>query len=148
MARRPYFPTSRRTFVLLFLPYLIGCGQKLASVEGTVQLDGKPLAAAGIAFHPVAGGPLGSATTDADGHFRIESANKPGLIPGQYQVTVVKKETSGFLADKSGLSAGIAPGGIKETWLVPQKYAAPNTSGLTADVKVGMSPLVFELKSQ
>lgn len=147
MRRQLCFPI-KQSFLLLFLVCLIGCGQRLASVEGTVQLDGTPVVAAGVAFHPVAGGPLGAATTDADGRFRIESANKPGLLPGEYRVTVVKKETSGFIADKNGLSAGVARGGIKETWLVPQRYASPNVSGLMADVKVGMPPLAFDLKSQ
>ena len=48
---------SRHNFLInlcvaLLLPCLAGCGEKLAKVAGTVRLDGKPVAAAGVALHP------------------------------------------------------------------------------------------------
>jgi hypothetical protein len=63
-------------------------------------------------------------------------------------VTVIKKETSGIVADKSGLSGPVAPGGIQDKWIVPQKYSTPQTSRLTAEVKSGMEPVRLDLKSQ
>jgi len=145
MEKRPKFLTNLGIASLLLC--LAGCGEKLAAVTGTVRLDGKPVASAGVALHPVAGGSLASGSTDAEGRFRIESGNKPGTTPGEYRVTVVKKETSGFLADKNGLSMGVAKGGVKEKWLIPQKYAKPDTSGLSVSVKPGMEPLDLNLVS-
>ncbi len=133
--------------VTLLLPCLMGCGEKLATVAGTVRLDGKPVAAAGVALHPVGGGPIAGGSTDAEGRFRLEMSNKPGLPAGEYRVTVVKKETSGFMADKNGLSMGVAKGGVKEKWIVPKKYSSPTGSGLTASVKPGMEPLDLNLTS-
>jgi hypothetical protein len=141
----PALPTL---LIALLLPCWIGCGNKLTPVAGVVRLDGKPLAAAGVALHPVHGGPVASAATDADGRYRLETGSKSGVMPGEYRVSVVKQETSGFQADKNGLSLGVAPGGIKEKWIVPPKYTDPNTSGLSVSVKPGMTPVDFELKSQ
>ncbi len=146
MEKRPKFLTN--LWIASLMLCLAGCGEKLATVAGTVRLDGKPVASAGVALHPVAGGSLASGSTDAEGRFRIESGNKPGTTPGEYRITVVKKETSGFLADKNGLSMGVAKGGIKEKWIIPQKYAKPDTSGLKVRVKPGMDPLDLNLTSQ
>ena len=104
------------------------------------------MAEASVALHPVETGPLASGATDANGRFQLETGNRPGVKPGEYRVTVVKKQTTGFLADKNGLPGGVAPGGIKEKWIVPQKYASPSASGLKIEVKVGMEPLNLDLR--
>lgn len=56
----------------------------LETVQGTVTLDGKPLADAKLVFHPLKGKLGGSATTDQVGKFTQE------LPPGQFVVTVEK----------------------------------------------------------
>ena len=70
-----------------------------------------------------------------------------GALLGKHAVTVTKKKVTGMLADKDGLSGGVAPGGIQVEWLVPRKYSLPKTSGLTVEVKDDMPPLVLELKT-
>jgi hypothetical protein len=132
---------------LLFL-CLAGCGDKRVSVSGMVRLDGKPVAAAGVTLHPVGSGPLASGMTDAEGRYQLETGNRPGVVPGEYRATVAKKAAAGFLADKNGLSSGIVTAEAKEEWIVPRKYAGPDTSGLTVSIKYGMAPLDFDLKSQ
>jgi hypothetical protein len=140
-------PVAAVIVAVLLLPCLSGCGDALTSVNGIVRLDGKALSSAAITLHPVKGGPLASGTNDSDGRYRLETGNKSRIAFGEYRVTVVKKETTGFLAAKNGLSGGIAKGGIKEKWIVPKKYASPDTSGLVVHVKSGMEPmkLVLEL---
>jgi hypothetical protein len=123
-------------------------------VTGVVTLDGKPVENAAVMLMAMdltkSVGPPASAATDKEGRFTLKTENiGPGAVPGKYQVTVIKKETTGVLADKHGLAGRIAPGGVKEKWLVPQKYASPTTSGWTAiEVKAGMEPLKLDLKSR
>ena len=153
-------PALAAILIALLLPCWIGCGDKLTPVTGTVRLDGKPVAAAGVALHPVHGGPMAVAATDAKGCYRLETGNKSGVMPGEYRVSVVKVEMTGFRANKNRLPLGparggikekmndAARGGIKEKWIIPRKYADPSTSGLTASVKPGMTPVDLDLKSQ
>lgn len=133
---------------LAILPCLLGCGDKLTSVSGSVRLDGKPIGGAAVALHPVHGGPLVGGITDDTGQFSLEAGKHLTVAPGEYRVTVVKKNTTGFLRDESGLSVGIAPGGIKEEWLTPKKYANPTESDLKVEVTPGMGPLTLELTTR
>src|SRR5687768_16586496 len=74
---------------------LCGCGEeglKLAPVEGTVLLDGAPVAEAGIMFQPAdpKAGPPAVGTTDAEGKFALITANKPGALVGEHRVAISK----------------------------------------------------------
>jgi len=140
MEKRSRFLT--RTTIALLLPYLAGCGENLVLVDGTVRLDGKPFAATAVVLHPVDRGRIASGSTDANGHFGLEMAGKLGVAPGKYSVTVVKREAVGTVADKNGLFLGVALGNAREIWVVPQKYARPDESGITVDVKSGMKALL------
>lgn len=148
---------------------LDGCGSgrpKTVRVTGTVTLDGKPIEGANVTFYPetgeqpstgtspkdkkaLTGSRPATGTTDKEGQFTLKTFEEgDGALPGHYKVAIIKKEVTGFLADKDGLSGGIAPEGVKEKWIIPQKYSDPKTSGLTAEVKPGMTPLEFKLTSQ
>lgn len=145
---------------------LEGCGSgrpKTVPVTGVVTLDGKPIEGANVTFYPDTGeaGSQGgqqkktdaasrpaTGTTDKDGKFTLKTFEPgDGALPGKYKVAIIKKEVTGFLADKDGLSGGIAPEGVKEKWIIPPKYADPHKSGLTAEVKPGMGPVEFKLTS-
>ena len=147
------FRTSRRRVVrvadpglkrfcgaALALVCLVGCGSKLASVSGIVRLDGKPIAAAGVAFHPVDKGPVASGTTDADGRYRLETGSQSGVAPGEYRVTVCKDRISGIGKDGLALS-----GGIKVEHFLPPKYNDPATSPLRVTVGQGAQSHNFDL---
>ena len=120
-------------------------------VGGVVTLDGKPVDNAAVMLMPSgpeAAGLPAVGTTDPQGCFTLSTSTiGPGVMPGEYRVTVIKKETTGFLADEDGLDDGIAPEGIRETWIIPRKYADPNTSGITVEVRPGMEPLSLDLQS-
>ena len=86
---------SRRAFrhpVLLLLPLLAGCGSdgpELASVEGTVKLDGRPVADALIMFTPVAGGRPAGGRTDGEGRYELTySRDAEGAMTGEHTVTI------------------------------------------------------------
>ena len=124
----------------LALACIVGCGSRLASVSGIVRLDGKPIAAAGVVFHPVDKGPLASGATDADGHYQLETGSQSGVVPGEYRVTVSQDRISGIGKDGLALS-----GGIKVEHLLPPKYSDPTTSPLRVTVVRGAQNHNFDL---
>jgi hypothetical protein len=140
--------------VALLLADIPGCGTRkpgVLPVTGVVTLNGKPVANAAVMLMPsesrVSELPA-SGITDQQGGFKLTTTNVgPGAIPGNYGVTVIKKETSGSRPDTFGLSSGIAAGGIQEKWIIPKKYSTPNESGLKVEVKPGLEPLRLELQS-
>ncbi len=73
-----------------------GCAGKdrPVPVEGTVTLDGKPIAGAGVRFTPEnGGGPPAYAETQADGSFQLNTFNTgDGALPGTYKVTITWEE--------------------------------------------------------
>ena len=119
---------------------LVGCGQKenLVSVSGTVLLDGKPLEAATVTFHPVKGGPVGSGVTDSAGRFTVMTGTSKGLKPGEYIVTVQK---IGEIPKGDPLAPEKPP-----PMLTPPKYANVKTSPLKYTAPGG--PANFELSSK
>ncbi len=129
-----------------------GCGSgrpKTVPVTGTVTLDAKPVEGASVMFMPEAGGKPAVGVTDKDGRFTLKTFEPgDGALPGKHNVSITKQETTGFTADKDGLSGPPGPGGPKVTWIVPQKYSDAKNSGLTADVKPGMGPLNFDLTAK
>lgn len=68
-----------------------GCGDaKPVPVRGVVTVDGKPLAGAGIVFHPRHPvGRMSHAATGADGRYELTTfVANDGAMPGEYKVTI------------------------------------------------------------
>lgn len=161
-------------FCLLSI-FFIGCKQssslKTAPVSGQVTLDNQPVEGVTVTFLPKAGADGGySATgfTNAEGRYELqtfESATKPvtGAVPGEYDVIIVKPQTTQALSDPTkgnaaqggmspeqmrAMSGGIDPskqgkampgsGPAKST--LPAKYASRKDSGLSATVSTGQNP--------
>jgi hypothetical protein len=113
---------------------------ELTPVEGTVTLDGKPLAGAGVLFQPEGGGRPATGITDAEGKFTLTTLEQgDGAHVGMNQVSVTKEE---IVAPKRKLEEGEWEAMKLAT---PAKYASPNTSGLTVNVQPGMEPVKLEL---
>lgn len=132
---------------------LAGCGQKsdLVLVSGVVTLDGRPVENAAVLFMRTFEdkGLPASGVTDAQGRFTLEThPHGLGALPGLYQVTVTCKKVSGIVASADDLSGQVPPGGVKEEWITPRKYADPQTSGLEVNVEPGMPPVELNLLSQ
>jgi hypothetical protein len=125
---------------------LCGCGDDglaLAPVEGTVLIDGAPVADAGVIFAPVDNkqGPPAVGTTDDQGNFTLVTANKPGALVGDHRVAISKTQAI-IIPQKRGLPI------YKAKELLPPKFGSVETSGLTASVKDDDNEVKFELSSK
>ena len=93
-----YFPAI---ILLVLVPFLAGCGGstklKTNRVEGTIEYQGAPLAGATVTFYPVGGGSVPAfGKTDENGKYKLQTAQgevDAGTTPGEYTVTVTKKES-------------------------------------------------------
>lgn len=120
-----------------------GCsdGPRLGSVEGIVTLDGRPVTNGKVLFQPAAGrGAEG--IIQSDGSFAMATDGEgAGAHLGLHKVAIVAYE--------QGSSGRPEPGGPRTTLkpLVPERYLAPGTSGLTYEVKPGENRAEFALTS-
>ena len=143
----------------LGLALLVGCSgtdrPELVPVQGTVTLNGEPLAGATVIFDLI-DKPEGfqrpsSGRTDEQGHFQVGTyGSADGLPEGKYRVAITKKEMvgeppEGFNPEDS--SASLRP--VKYEWVVPRTYVDPDDSGLTAEVTAaGLQPDTFALERE
>jgi len=122
-----------RMIALIAAVFLAGCGRpevELASVTGTVTLDGKPLGNAFVQFVPSLGGRAAGGATDETGHYELDySAQDKGALVGTAKVLI---------------STGDPESGRKE--MVPPKYN--RKTELTAEVGPGANVLNFDLQSR
>ncbi len=155
--------------VVALIACLQGCGPaapKTVPAAGILMMDGKPLEGASINMVNDQG-IVALATTDAGGKFafktHIGSASYDGAVPGSYKVGVSKATNNGQ-ADSDGGSnpaasgdpkqmasrmGGMATSNVKVTYIVPQRYSSPTSSGLTLDVPAaGSDALKLEVKSK
>jgi hypothetical protein len=138
----------------------IGCKSRTVRVpvEGTVMLDGKPIAEAAVTFMPRAPGQLGVAVTDDVGRFVLQEAGmRPGIEPGEYDVVIVKAEgpvgppvqavPASEIADPASFDT-VQPTAVDRRptrFIVPERYGSRQTSGLRATIAGGTKELVFSL---
>jgi hypothetical protein len=148
-------PLVHYLLAVLLVVVLGGCGKNgpnTAPVTGTVKLDGKPVAGAAVLFSPKAGGRPASGVTDETGSFALTTLEpRDGALLGEHTVVVTLVKSKGpSKGDPSsqGLSGAMDASPAAVQWIVPAKYANPQTSGLTANVQPGMEPVVLELKSR
>ncbi len=69
----------------------LGCGEsgpEIAPVEGTITLDGKPLANASVVFVPENGRPAGGTTNSAGKYVLTFSEGREGAMPGKNKVRI------------------------------------------------------------
>ena len=129
----------------------------IAPVTGTILYQGKPAADAYIQFHSETPETCRSATgmTDANGVYTLSTVGStaPGAMPGKYRVTVSKMvDINKDKVDSAAAKPGDAPSdyvAYKEPEmknLYPAKWALPETSGLTAEVKKGKNTFDFKLE--
>src|SRR5687768_4946011 len=129
---------------------IAGCGSEsgqldVHSVSGSVTYKGKPIEGATIIFFAqdehlrAAGVPIPEGTTDASGRFDL-TTYKPGdgAPAGDYGVSITWMEETGDSDD---------PEQITRRDRLNNRYASPESSGLTATVKSGDTQLPpFELQ--
>lgn len=142
----------------------IGCGRapKMAEVEGTVTLDGKPLANVEVAFLPDPSqgtkGPRSTAITDASGRFRLVADNRiVGVVRGKHRVILTDLHSVPPVPRGSLDSAPAAAGDqqqIKNTpgnalpSRVPGIYSSSSQTPLSREVRSGSQAIDFQLTSR
>jgi len=116
------------------LALVLGCGgsdhAKLAAVSGTVTYKDQPLPTGMIVFYPENG--RSAAGEIVDGEITNVTTYEPGdgAPVGPVKITVTSIQVDG-----EGTQA-------KTKSLIPQKYADPSKSGLTATVNAGEKNVV------
>lgn len=143
--------------VALTLCMAVGCGggkdsnrPKTYQVSGTVTLGGQAVQGATVTFVLDGGGGSSVGTTDAQGKYKLTTfGGNDGARAGAYKVTVAKYDqgaaatgaagtpASGAIDEKAYNPPAAVPEGAPVTGpknLLPEKYANPATSQLTANV--------------
>ena len=134
------------TLLLIQLASFAGCDQQatVGRVSGIVRLDGKPLTTGAVRFVPAAGR-AASGKIQADGTFTLGTyGESDGALMGKHQVAILA-----FEATRPGqrTEGGRPPAAVTKP-LVPERYMAPGTSGLTFEVKPGHNQADFDLTSR
>ena len=115
---------------------ILGCGDGLPNrvpVSGHAFFDGKPLEGGAVGIY-TPGQRASSATIGPGGAFTVSTfSTNDGLMPGKHQVVVVWKEDVGSNAIR---------------WMIPKKYADPETSGLEINITGPTSDIKLELTSE
>ncbi|MDR1958954.1 MAG: hypothetical protein LBQ54_07915 [Planctomycetaceae bacterium] len=133
--KRNYF-----VILLLFGLLVIGCRQAgirgLVPCSGVVLKSGQPVGGVDLTFVPVSTSPesrAASAKTEADGTFHVSTQAYKGILPGEYQVILSKKEPKVDNSDPS------IPENYRTVSYIEQmgKYADANKSGLSAAIPKG-----------
>jgi hypothetical protein len=139
-----------------------GCGKDLGyrKTTGVVTVDGSPLAGAVVTFVAQGqGGESGAATTNDKGEYSaITGSVGEGLKPGEYKVTITKRETvvdedlerlkAGEITEdeyqqiKAGRSLQESSGSVGAS-LVPEQYGSVATTDLTVTVTDNAKDNVF-----
>lgn len=137
-----------------------GCGEEsdqvpVYKVSGTVTYNGEPIEGAQVVFIPVEQGPAATGTTDSDGKYQLTTyAAEDGAPAGEYKVKITKMSKPPLESGPSGPAGGeegyAPPGQEAMSWtpenLLPEKYAIPDQSGLTATVEANdNNTFAFEL---
>ena len=117
-------------FVMTFLPSCERAVPVTKSLKGQVMYKGEGVVDARIQVQSSESGAAGSARTDANGSYQMETA----LPTGKYVVTVEPWTDP----PPAPLPAGYAP---KDNPKIPKKYRMPATSGLTWDADEGDNEL-------
>jgi hypothetical protein len=129
-----------RTALGLALLLLAGCGGGMGQVDGKlVWEDGAPakeLEGSQVVFESAALRTSARGVVGPDGTFKLGTRTRDDGAPvGEYQVTVIEHRKNANPEGTALVPALLAP-----------KYADLKTSGLTATVKRGTTPLTFTLE--
>jgi hypothetical protein len=141
-------------FLILFVPFLIGCGNgkiRTEPVVGVVTLDGVPLDGAEVNFSPKPSGTglPAYAITDENGMYKLQTLNGnpgAGTLPGEYIVTISKNkfvptgrkilEMSSMIEEKKSVS------------ILPEIYRNVEKTPFSVTVVRGKNHFDFDIKSK
>jgi hypothetical protein len=138
--------------IIFVLTTMVGCGSNLTKVTGKVTLDSQPVEGASVTFTQKDNRSImATGKTDAKGNYSVvtfQGGDKAikGVAPGEYIVSIVKKEEDGppkkdtstmTIEEKINYELSLTGGRMmnkKFIYHVPQKYEIADQSGLTVEV--------------
>ena len=129
---------------LALLGVIVGCDSsgvgRIVPVQGNVTYEGQPLTTGSLAFKPDAEKGNTSkfepaANIEADGSYRLFTAEREGAPLGWYKVSVVAQAP----ADEKNPYAAMKS-------LIPARYAETGTSNLAIEVVEAPPPGAYDLK--
>jgi hypothetical protein len=140
MPRGRWWPVA---FAACLLTGGVGCGgNEKVAVQGSVTLDGQPVAGALVHFLPLGGGGQpATAMTDRAGGFRLGTLSPgDGAWPGDYKVVVTKTELDPALTERTDRPDRAQAGrpspkarkalARSKKGLLPPVYGGPSTTPL------------------
>ena len=132
--------------VALFTTGCGGSGPRTAPVSGTVTYNGKPVPSAHVSFVPRdASSRAAAGLTDSNGRFTLGTfSTNDGAIIGKYKVGIIAHGPA--RPAKPGEGSGMPGETVPGPPTIPQKYFAPETSGLVHEVKPGSNTVELTLK--
>jgi hypothetical protein len=116
-------------------------------VSGRVTYKGKPVAKANVSFTPAEGAARAAAgLTDSNGYFTLGTfSTNDGALIGKYRISVIARGPD--RPPKAGETGSGMPGEMMPgDPVIPTKYFAPDSSGLTHEVKPGSNRVDLDLK--
>jgi hypothetical protein len=138
---------NQKTAVLVgLLVMTLGCGDSgptLASVDGLVTVDGKPLPLASLTFVPESGSPS-YGQTDKEGKYTLMFTDtKYGAMLGKHEVKIeVTKLSKGEIEEMKAQGMEVSSSDLA----LPKQYKKPGA--LTAEIKSGKNKVDFPLTSK
>jgi hypothetical protein len=130
-------------FVGALLAFGCGSGGNLLPVSGTVTLDGQPLQAGDVQFHPETSPdrsqemPIGHIK---DGKYELTTRGKKGAPPGKYKVVVLSNQFSGEAGPKASATKEVPRS------LINTRYSTAATTPLSKEVVESPAPDAYDLK--
>jgi hypothetical protein len=130
------------SWLLILSLVLIGCGgpsgPPRGKVQGTVRVDGQPVAAGTVYFENVSTGVAVGAAIEADGSYQVSTYQGEGLPAGKYQVAVSPQRIAA--TDENPLAGDMRPTIEVVSVEIPERYHSASTSGLEVTVAEGDNP--------
>ena len=138
--------------LLVCLAACLGCGTGLATVEGTVTFDGKPVESGSIVFEPADGAGPSAGGQIQNGKYKL--AGEAGVMPGKKVVRITAIRSTGRQVDAgmpgaTGAGGPSSPGGKVDELesYIPAIYNEKST--LTCEIAAGTANQHnFDLKPQ
>lgn len=126
-------------FCLLGLPLIVGCGNSLGIVKGTVTLDGQPVPAGNVTFvKQDEANPAREGAVISNGKFQAK------IPPGKYKLELNGQKVTGSRTQKNfDGNDDVLP---LSSEMFPDIYNTQST--LIEDIKPGPQPIKLDLNSK
>jgi hypothetical protein len=138
-------------WLLLGLLAGLGCGPRVAKVEGTLFLNGGPLPDIEVYFIPDGErgtrGPRAAAITDSAGHFQLDLGDLGrGAVVGHHRVVLIDRSSLPPVPDPRFDGPGARPR-MPQPSRIPAAYTTATTTPLRAEVPSSPQSIQLEINT-